>query len=240
MKRLLLVLFFLVPLFGQNLQIHYEFRGDRQYVTSTLEQFTGDKLGLTYWFISAAYTDIYNDHHVFEGSATSVYGEFYRFFNIPKTPGLMVGIQYSDGLMIYEYTPSGYDNGISSVYGTSFGRTWMVGLANNVPIGKFHLLTSFWLRKQQGYNFDGQLTLAWGHNFANDKLTFNGFFDIWGEKPANSNIPRKLVLLTEPQLYYNINSHIAAGVKAQISYNFELGYEGQLRFAPTVALRWNF
>lgn len=241
MKKLLLILCLIVPLMGQNLQVHYEFRGDRNYLTSTLEQFTGDKLGLTYWFISAAYTDLGGTNHLAEGSVTSVYGEFYRFFNIPKTNGLMAGIQYNDGLAVY----SGFDMQ-STLFGTAFGRTWLAGLAYNVPVGKMHVLTTVWLRKKQGYDYDWQLTLAWGHNFANDKLTFNGFFDLWGEResvdadnPSSIN-PYKIVLLTEPQLYYNINPHLALGVKTQVSVNFEYGYDGQLRFAPTVAARWNF
>ena len=238
MKKLLIVLCLIVPLLGQNLQVHYELRGDKKNITSTIEQFTGDKLGLTYWFISAAYTD-FNGQNLINGSATSVYGEFYRFFNIPKTNGLMAGIQYNDGLAVF----SGSDT--STTYGSAFGRTWLAGLAYNVPIGKMHVLTTVWLRKKQGYNYDWQLTLAWGHNFANDKLTFNGFFDLWGERklsdPLSSSMePYKIVLLTEPQLYYNFNPHLALGVKTQISVNFEYGHDGELRFAPTVAARWNF
>jgi hypothetical protein len=233
MKKLLIILCLILPLLGQNLQVHYELRGDKKNITSTIEQFTGDRLGLTYWFISAAYTD-FNGQNLIDGSATSVYGEFYRFFNIPKTNGLMAGIQYNDGLAVF----SGSDT--SMVYGSAFGRTWLGGFAYNVPIGKMHVLTTVWLRKKQGYNYDWQLTLAWGHNFANDKLTFNGFFDLWGEKKTGSTDPYKIVLLTEPQLYYNFNPHLALGMKAQVSYNFEYAYPGQLRFAPTIAARWNF
>ena len=234
MKKLLIILCLIMPLLGQNLQVHYELRGDKRNITSTIEQFTGDRLGLTYWFISATYTD-FDGRNLLDGHATAGYGEFYRFFNIPKTNGLMAGIQYNDGLAVF----SGSDT--STTYGSAFGRTWLGGFAYNVPIGKMHVLTTVWLRKKQGYNYDWQLTLAWGHTFANEKLTFNGFFDLWGEKPENSpTTPYKVVLLTEPQLYYNFNPHLALGVKAQISYNFEFGYDGQLRFAPTVAARWNF
>ncbi len=241
MKKLLIMLCLIVPLLGQNLQIHYEFRGDKQYVTSTLEQFTGDKLGLTYWFLSAAYTDLNGESNLLNGNATSIYGEFYRFFNIPKTDDLMAGVQYADGFMIYNSTVPGPIDDQEYTFGTSFHRYWMAGLAYNVPIGKMHVLTSIWGKVKQGYQFDWQLTLAWGHNFANDKLTFNGFFDVWGEKPLNSpTTPYKLVLLTEPQLYYNFNPHLAVGVKTQISVNFEYGHDGELRFAPTVAARWNF
>jgi hypothetical protein len=249
MKKLIIILCLVVPLLGQNLQVHYELRGDRQYLTSTLEQFTGDKLGLTYWFISAAYTDLAGGNDLIDGSATSVYGEFYRFFTIPKTGGLMAGIQYNDGFMIYPETVEAWpdmEGWTPPISGQAFGHTWLAGLAYNVPIGKMHVLTTVWLRKKQGYNYDWQLTLAWGHTFANDKLTFNGFFDLWGEKPEFNNehlgqSPQyRVVLLTEPQLYYNFNPHLAAGVKAQVSYNFEHGYDGQLRWAPTVAARWNF
>lgn len=250
MKKLLLILFLIVPLLGQNLQVHYELRGDKQYLTSTLEQFTGDKLGLTYWFISASYTDLNGENNILNGNATSIYGEFYRFFNIPKTGGLMAGIQYADGFMIYPVTitlPIHMDNEEDHyIFGTSFSRYWMVGLAYNVPIGKMYVLTSLWAKKKQGYDYDWQLTLAWGHNFWEDRLTFNGFFDVWGERqsvdttnPSSIN-PYRVVLLTEPQLYYNFNPHLALGVKTQISVNFEYGYDGELRFAPTVAARWNF
>ena len=238
MKKILLVLCLIVPLLGQNLQVHYELRGDKRNITSTIEQFTGDRLGLTYWFISAAYTD-FEGQNLLNGSATGVYGEFYRFFNIPKTNGLMVGIQYNDGLTVYNGTT--VPDGDPAILGLPFGRTWLAGFGYNVPIGKMHVLATVWLRKKQGYNYDWQFTAAWGHNFWEDRLTFNGFFDLWGEKPLNSpTTPYKLVLLTEPQLYYNFNPHLAVGVKTQISVNFEYGHDGELRFAPTVAARWNF
>ena len=242
MKKLLIILCLIIPLLGQNLQLHYELRGDKQHLTSTLEQFTGDKLGLTYWFISAVYSDLNGENDLINGNATSIYGEFYRFFNIPKTGGLMAGVQYADGFMIYNAElPQILGDPDIYTLGMSFGRYWMAGLAYNIPIGKMHVLTSVWGKWKQGYQFDWQLTLAWGHNFWNDRLTFNGFFDLWGEKPLNSpTTPYKLVLLTEPQLYYNFNPHLAIGMKAQVSCNFEYGYDGQLRFAPTVAARWNF
>ena len=245
MKKLLIILCLIVPLLGQNLQVHYQLRADKQYISTTLEQFTGDKLGLTYWFISAEYTSLDGGSDILNGSMTSIYGEFYRFFNIPKTGGLMAGVQYADGFMIYPINitfPSDMDGDVNRyIFGTSFHRYWMAGLAYNVPIGKMHVLTSIWAKWKQGYQFDWQFTLAWGHNFANDKLTFNGFFDLWGEKALNSpTTPYKLVLLTEPQLYYNFNPHLALGVKTQISVNFEYGHDGELRFAPTVAARWNF
>jgi Domain of unknown function (DUF5020) len=240
MKKLLLILCLIVPLLGQNLQIHYQLRGDKQYISTTLEQFTGDKLGLTYWFISADYTDLNGENNIINGNATSIYGEFYRFFNIPKTGGLMAGVQYADGFMIYNPGVVPMEVPPNTYYGITYSRYWMAGLAYNVPIGKMHILTSIWGKVKQGYQFDWQFTLAWGHNFWNERLTFNGFFDLWGEKKAGSTDPYKLVLLTEPQLYYNFNPHLAMGVKTQISVNFEYGYDGQLRFAPTVAARWNF
>lgn len=234
---------------AQNLQVHYQLRSDKQHISTTLEQFTGDKLGLTYWFITVDYKDIYGANHILEGNATSVYGEFYRFFTIPKTGGLMAGIQYADGFMIDRYLTNIYapeENPTDEYMGYHFGRYWMLGFAYNVPIGKMHVLTSIWAKKKQGYDYDWQLTLAWGHNFWEDRLTFNGYFDVWGERrsvdasnPSSVN-PYKVVLLTEPQLYYNFNAHLAVGVKTQLSYNFEYGFDGQFRVAPTVAARWNF
>lgn len=232
MKKMLIVCLFLVPLFSQNLQVHYELLPERQYITSTLEQFTGDKGGLTYWFVSASY-DHAPQSDFLQSSAMSVYGEFYRFFSIPAFKGIMPGIQYNDGLAV------AYDDQGGS-YGFPFGRTLLAGLGYNVKLFGVDVLTTIWWRKKQGFQHDWQFTAAWGQWFADGKLTFNGFFDLWGEKALGSNDAYRLVLLAEPQLYYNFTENISAGIKTQISHHFDQQHPDGIYIAPTVALRWNF
>jgi hypothetical protein len=45
-------------------------------------------------------------------------------------------------------------------------------------------------------------------------------------------------ILTEPQLWYNLNNHIALGGELEISKNF-LPYD-DVKFMPTVAAKWTF
>ena len=231
MKRSLIPLLIAVSLCAQNLQVHYEFLPERQYVVSTLEQFTGDEAGLTYWFISTQYDHSENDDFR-DNSAVGVYGEFYRFFSIDALKGMMPALQYNDGLgVVY------LDGGL--IAGFPYGRTLLAGIAYNIKIFGVDVLSSLWWRKKQGYCHSWQFTAAWGHSFAKGKLTFNGFFDLWGERPLDVS-DHFVVLLTEPQLYYNLNAHISIGTKLQLSRNFEMTQQDKLLAAPTAALRWNF
>jgi hypothetical protein len=45
--------------------------------------------------------------------------------------------------------------------------------------------------------------------------------------------------LTEPQLWFNIDSHLAVGSEVEISNNFLPGTDG-VQINPTLALKWNF
>ena len=85
-----------------------------------------------------------------------------------------------------------------------------------------------------------QLTGVWGLNFANNKGTFSGFIDFWrGEK---DNGHGQLVILSEPQLWYNCNEHLSIGTEVEISNNFIYNtYDDQSFFInPTLGVKWNF
>ena len=51
-----------------------------------------------------------------------------------------------------------------------------------------------------------------------------------------------LVILTEPQFWYNFTPHFSVGSEVEISNNFIYNtYDDQTFFVnPTVALKWNF
>ena len=90
-----------------------------------------------------------------------------------------------------------------------------------------------------------QLTGVWGLNFLDNKLTFSGFIDFWrGEKGANYGDKAghgMLVILTEPQLWYNVNKHFSVGTEVEISDNFIVNYYNDKTFFvnPTLAVKWN-
>ena len=89
-----------------------------------------------------------------------------------------------------------------------------------------------------------QLTGVWGLTFANKKCTFSGFIDFWraeNSKPDHYG-HGMLVILTEPQFWYNFTPHFSVGSEVEISNNFIYNtYDDKTFFInPTVALKWNF
>ena len=89
-----------------------------------------------------------------------------------------------------------------------------------------------------------QLTGVWGINFANNKCRFDGFIDFWrGENwRAGHEGHGMLVILTEPQFWYNFTNHFSVGTEVEISNNFIYNVVDDKSFFinPTLAVKWNF
>ena len=85
-----------------------------------------------------------------------------------------------------------------------------------------------------------QLTGVWGLNFANGKGTFSGFIDFWRGEKVNGH--GQLVMLTEPQLWYNVTPHLSVGSEIEMSSNFIYNTFNDKSFFinPTLAVKWNF
>ena len=79
-------------------------------------------------------------------------------------------------------------------------------------------------------------------NFFNNKLRFSGFIDFWrGEKADGHGC---LVILSEPQLWYNFTEHFSVGTEWEFSNNFVYNSDpesGKTFFwNPTLAVKWTF
>ena len=86
-----------------------------------------------------------------------------------------------------------------------------------------------------------QLTGVWSTTFASGKCTFSGFIDLWRGEKANGH--GQLVLLTEPQLWYNFDKHFSLGTEIEISDNFifpESVTDKSFYVNPTLAVKYNF
>ncbi len=224
---LLLLLLFAIKIYAQELQLHYDFLKDRQYLTGTFEIFKPDKLGSTFMF-----TDINFDRH--NGGASLAYFEIARKFNIPNNAieGLNAHIEYNDGfLMTNTAVPAAFPINYSVLGGMGFP----------VKMGNFTLNTSYLYKYIQGSNgIDGQFTAVWFHNFANNKFTLRGFLDVWSQPKLWSDKNKKMaVLLTEPQFLYNITPHFSVGSEVEISKNFVVGTD-DVKIFPTVMVKWGW
>ena len=218
---------------AQDIQLHYDFgrniytgeEAGRQKVTITLEQFKADKWGSWYYFV-----DVDLSSHFTE----SAYTEISREFNLGKQSPFAAHVEF--------------DGGLSRTM--SFQQAALAGLAYNGHTADFSKTWSFQLLYKQFFKSyenthsyaSAQLTGVWGLNFLNKKLTFSGFIDFWrGEKADNHGC---LVILSEPQLWYNFTEHFSVGTEWEFSNNFIYNTDPESSktffWNPTVGVKWNF
>jgi len=191
-----------------------------------------DKWGSTYTFVDFDYND-----EIERNSTSSAYWEITRMFNIPLIKDLNAGIQYNDGL---------------NTFG-GFGNVWLIGIGYPINLKFITLNTSLWLRDSETQNPNFQTTIVWFKPFLKSKIIFNGFIDIWGQENTDGwnyendswisdeqENDSQIVILTEPQLWYNITERIAIGSEIEISKNFIFAGGEDWYVNPTIALKWDF
>lgn len=238
MKKLMISALMAVAALGanaQNIQLHYDFgrniysneEADRQKVTATLEQFKADDWGSWYYFFDVDLTS---------KTTRSIYTEISREINLGKNLPLAAHVEYDGGLW---HAPA-IGNG-------SYQQAGLAGIAYNGHNADFSKTWSVQaLYKQFFKSYEGthsyasfQLTGVWGLNFLDNKMTFSGFIDFWrGEKANNHGC---LVILSEPQLWYNVNKHFSVGTEVEFSNNFIVNYYNDKTFFvnPTLGVKWN-
>ncbi len=215
---------------AQNIQVHYDFgrniypdqEDGRQKVTVTLEQFKADQWGSWYYFVDVDLTNKFTE---------GAYTEISREFNIGKK-GFAAHVEYDGGLNRFgSFQQAGLIGGAYNGHNADFSKTWSVQLMYKRFFKSYDYTSA--------YN-SVQLTGVWGLNFANKKCTFSGFVDFWRGENANGN--GQLVILSEPQFWYNVTDHFSVGGEVEISNNFIYNtYDDKSFFVnPTLAVKWNF
>ena len=215
---------------AQNIQVHYDFgrniypdqEDGRQKVTVTLEQFKADQWGSWYYFVDVDMTNKFTE---------GAYTEISREFNIGKK-GFAAHVEYDGGLnKSGSFQQAALLGGAYNGHNADFSKTWSVQLMYKRFFKSYE--------NSSAYN-SVQLTGVWGLNFANKKCTFSGFVDFWRGENANGN--GQLVILSEPQFWYNVTDHFSVGGEVEISNNFIYNtYDDKSFFVnPTLAVKWNF
>jgi len=217
LKKIIPVLLILISMgYSQNLQLHYEASGDREYLVSTLEMFKPDQYGSTFWFVDMNYAA----PGVRSNSLT--YFEIARAFTLP-IKNLSATVQYNDGV---------------ANFGT-LGQTWLLGINYYLDLGFVALPLDILYRASQGADSpDFQLTTTWFIPMLDGNIELSGFLDVYSEDEVGSD-GKQVVMLTEPQIWYNANDHLSIGSEIEISNNFIFGAEG-MQVMPTLGLRWKF
>lgn len=235
-KVIVLTIVLMAPMtvLSQNVQLHYDFgrniytgeEAGRQKVTATLEQFKADEWGSWYYFV---------DFDFNRKEMKSAYTEISREFNLGKQSPFAVHVEYDGGLAstVGSYQQAALLGGAYNGHNADFSKTWSVQL----------LYKQFFKDANNNKAYSSfQLTGVWGLNFFDKKLTFAGFIDFWRGEKANGH--GCLVILTEPQLWYNFNQHLSIGTEWEFSDNFvfntDLESNKTFFWNPTVAVKWNF
>ena len=211
--------------FSQNIQLHYDFGKDRQYLTSTVEMFRPDKSGNTFFFIDFDYGagDV-------EGVSLS-YFEIARCFKLGKTPFSWHG-EYNGGFGQWK------DGDFNGHY--TINNAWLTGLDyswNAKDFSRGFSVKALYKNIANTMNDKPnsfQLTGVWYLNFLKGNISFTGFADLWKEETAFGSY----IFLTEPQLWYNCCKKFSIGTELEISNNFA-GHDGFM-VNPTAAVKYTF
>lgn len=214
---------------AQNIQLHYDFgrhlypdqEDGCQSATITLEQFKADKWGSWFYFV-----DVDLSNKFVEGA----YTEISREFNIGKK-GFAAHVEYDGGLNRFgSFQHSALLGGAWNGHSADFSKTYSVQLMYKRFFKSYEYTSA--------YN-SVQLTGVWGLNFGKS-FKFSGFIDFWRGEDADGH--GQLVILSEPQFWYNCNEHLSFGSEIEISNNFIYNtYDDKSFFInPTLAVKWNF
>lgn len=224
---------------AQNVQLHYDFgrkiysneEASRQQVTVTFEQFKADKLGSWFWFIDL---DMYHDG--MKGAYIEASREF-TFAPASKNSSFAAHVEYDGGM-----TTNKAGAGSRFQHAALIGPAWNGHNADYSTTWSIQAMYKQYFKNAYTDAYSSfQLTGVWGTTFASGKCTFSGFIDFWRGEQANGH--GQLVLLTEPQLWYNVTDKFSVGTEVELSNNFifpDCATDKKFYVNPTLAVKYNF
>ena len=225
MKKILLTFalfgFFTSVFAKTNLQVHYDFGNDRNFVTSTFEMFEPDDWGNTYFFIDFDY------NYGSEKNTSTAYLELERCFSLKQT-AWSLHLEFNAGLS----SLASLAIPLSNCYLAGLDRAWSWEKHNSAL--NLKALYKYIAGKQHS----AQLTAVWEMHFLQQRLSFAGFADYWLEQNNFSGTNRYTSFVSEPQLWWNFNEHFSLGSEIELALNYG-GREG-LAVRPTLGLKWIF
>ncbi len=216
---------------AQDVQLHYDFgrnlypdeEAGRQKVTLTVEQFKADQWGSWFYFV-----DLDFSRKFIEGA----YIEISREMKLGSESPFAAHVEYNGGLNRFG----------SYQHAALIGPAWN---GHSADFSKTLSVQLMYKRYFKSYDYTSayhsvQLTGVWSTTFAQKALTFSGFIDFWRGQNANGH--GQLVMLTEPQLWYNLTEHFSLGTEWEISSNFVYNTYNDKSFFinPTLAAKWTF
>jgi hypothetical protein len=117
-----------------------------------------------------------------------------------------------------------------AVGGFEISRVFLEGLVLNWGVPGFPVFeTHFLARQERNYGVTWQFTFVWLMPFSFGE--FRGFADIWQtrENEDEPGTEDKLVLLSQPQLLFNLANHLQLGAELELRHDFpgKFAYAGE-------------
>lgn len=236
MRRYILVFFVIIFVFrvsSQELQLHFDPRhalhsdvAPRNYLTATFQMFKADKWGSTFGFIDMDFSRT-------RSNIGLAYLEISRNIKIGNSP-VVPHIEFNGGVSLGD-NASGFSIPNAYLVGPSFLHSFNSNF--NIETYLAYKYNAF-----KKVSNDIQWTASWTAFLLNKKVTLTGFVDVWTEnKDKNTGKGgKKVILMSEPQFWYNIDDHLSFGSEIEISNNFYPTYNNRVYFLPTIAGKWTF
>ena len=215
-----------------NFQTFYDF--GRKHFTTTLEGFHQDNWGNTFFFIDYDYNNKDGNKII---SPNNTYFEIARCLNFwgdTALAPLSLQIEYNGGFGTW-----GNLNGVPGVEYGAFpvNSAFLTGVDWFLHSGDFKNTLNLKLLYKHFVGMSSkipmQFTAVWGCQdlFGLNGLRFSGFVDVWTEF-------EKFVVLSEPQIWFQVFDHFNIGGEVELSYNFA-GMEG-FNVMPCLGTKWVF
>ncbi|MBQ8593822.1 MAG: DUF5020 family protein [Bacteroidaceae bacterium] len=219
-----------------NVQMHHDFGNDiygselsnRPRWTATIENFTADKWGSTYFFVDGNFAD---------NTLASVYAELARELRFWEAP-IALHVEYNGGLA-----------GATGSYNDAYlvGAAWNWANKDFSHTFSVQALYKYLANNPSSNRHSWQLTTVWGIHFAKGLCTFSGYADLWHDNSVNGS----LVLSSEPQFWVNLwklngvddDCKLSVGTEVEICNNLVWptdGVNNRFYVTPTLAAKWTF
>ncbi|MBO4765260.1 MAG: DUF5020 family protein [Bacteroidales bacterium] len=213
-----------------NFQTFYDL--GRKHFTTTLEGFHQDNWGNTFFFIDYDYNNRDGNTII---SPSNTYFEIARclnFWSESALAPLSLQVEYNGGFGLAANAPSyGTGSGFPVNSAFLFGLDWFLHSENFNNTLNLKVLYKQFIKLNSKVPL--QFTAVWGFQdlFGLKNLRFSGFVDFWCEGSS-------LVVLSEPQLWFQVFDHFNIGGEVELSYNFA-GMQG-FNVLPCIGTKWVF
>jgi len=221
---------------SQSLQLHYDFRhsmdparNSKDFSSLVFEEWESQDYGS---FDFKGQVDFTGD----EGNVGQIYMQAQQSLKFWE-PTIFIFLEYSGGVGVTDPGLFGYHINNAFSAGGSYLFSWEGTWFSPSVVYKYTVFIK--------PSHDVMLSLYWGRNFFDDKISFAGDFEVWGENRNHGDAAtiyetgKRTIFYAEPQIWYNLNESFSVGTKVNLYYHV-LAYENSFQIYPTAAVSYRF